>query len=61
MEGASVTISTITGYATDALTWLLESATSVFEFITSNPLAMLYVGIGLAFVGFAVVKRVVGR
>ena len=56
-----MTISTITGYATDALTWLLESATSVFEFMTSNPLAMLYVGIGLAFVGFAVVKRVIGR
>lgn len=57
----NVTISTITGYATDVLTWLLSSATSIFNFMVENPLVMLYVGIGLAFVGFKVVGRVIHR
>ena len=57
----NVTISTITGYATDVLTWLLSSATSIFNFMVENPLIMLYIGIGLAFVGFKVVGRVIHR
>lgn len=60
MEG-SVTISTITGQATEVLTWLLNSATKCFEFITSNPLAMLFILISIAFVGFKVVGRVIHR
>lgn len=60
MEGA-ITISSITEMATSVLTWLLQSATSIFTFMTENPLVMVYVGIGLAFVGFKVVGRVIHR
>lgn len=57
----NVTISSITGQATEILSWLLSSATSIFNFMVENPLIMLYIGIGLAFVGFKVVGRVIHR
>ena len=60
MEG-SVTISSITEMATSVLTWMLSSATSIFNFMASNPLVMVFVGISLAFVGFKVVGRVIHR
>lgn len=51
----------ITTAATSVLEWLLSSATSIYEFIIGNPLALLYIGVGLAFVGFSVVRRVIHR
>lgn len=51
----------ITTAATSVLTWLISSATSIYEFMIANPLCLLYIGIGLAFVGFAVVHRVIHR
>ena len=60
-EAATVTVSTITENATSILTWLLSAATKIFEFMVSNPLVMVFVGISLAFVGFKVVGRVIHR
>lgn len=60
MDGG-VTIATITEQATSVLTWLLSAATKCFEFITANPLAMLFILISIAFVGFKVVGRVIHR
>ena len=51
----------ITEAATSALTWLISAATTIYEFLISNPLALLYIGISLAFVGFSVLRRVIHR
>lgn len=54
-------MSAITSAATSVLTWLISAATSIYEFLISNPLALLYIGISLAFVGFSVLRRVIHR
>lgn len=51
----------ITEAATSVLTWLLTAAQSIYEFMIGNPLCLLYIGVGLAFVGFAVIRRVIHR
>jgi len=51
----------ITEAATSVLTWLISAATTIYEFLISNPLALLYIGISLAFVGFSVLRRVINR
>lgn len=51
----------ITEAATSVLTWLLSAAQSIYTFIIGNPLALLYIGISLAFVGFNVLRRVIHR
>ena len=54
-------ITSITTVATSVLTWLLSAATSIYNFMVENPLCLLYIGIGLAFVGFSVIRRVIHR
>ena len=51
----------ITTAATSVLTWLLSAATSIYEFMIGNPLCLLYISIGLAFVGFSVISRAIHR
>ena len=51
----------ITDAGTAALTWLISAATSIYTFLIANPLALLYIGISLAFVGFSVLRRVIHR
>lgn len=51
----------ITSAATSVLTWLISAATTIYEFLIGNPLALLYIGISLAFVGFSVLRRVIHR
>lgn len=51
----------ITTAATSVLTWLLSAASSIYDFLIANPLALLYIGISLAFVGFNVLRRVIHR
>ena len=60
-ESVAAGMSTITEAATSALTWLISAATTIYNFLISNPLALLYIGIGLAFVGFSVLGRVIHR
>lgn len=48
----------LTSTATDVLTWLLSAATKVYEFMIANPLCLLYIGISLAFIAIAVIRRV---
>lgn len=60
-QTATVTVSTLTETGTTILTWLLSSATKIFDFMVSNPLVMVFIGISLAFVGFKVVGRVIHR
>lgn len=52
---------TITSAATSVLTWLISAAQTIYEFLISNPLALLYIGISLSFVGFSVLRRVIHR
>ncbi len=54
-------MSAITSAATSVLTWLISAATSIYEFLIANPLALIYIGISLAFVGFNVLSRVIHR
>lgn len=63
MEGAAstVTVTSLTETATSILTWLLSAATKICDFMLSNPLVMVFIGISLAFVGFRVVARVIHR
>ena len=60
VEG-TVTISSITEMATSVLSWMLSSATTIFDFMVANPLVMVFVCISLAFVGFKVIGRVIHR
>lgn len=60
-QTAKVTVATLTETGTTILTWLLSSATKIFDFMVSNPLVMVFIGISLAFVGFKVVGRVIHR
>ena len=61
MEGTEVSLSSLTTSATTVLTWLISAATSIINFMLANPLVMLYICVGLAFVGFSVVRRVIHR
>ena len=54
-------MSAITSAATSVLTWLISAAQTIYEFLIANPLALLYIGISLAFVGFSVLRRVIHR
>ena len=54
-------MSEITTAASSVLTWLISAATSIYTFLINNPLALLYIGISLAFVGFSVLRRVIHR
>ena len=60
-ESVAAGMSTITEAATSVLTWLISAATTIYNFLISNPLALLYIGISLAFVGFSVLRRVIHR
>ena len=55
---AASTLSGLTSTATEVLTWLLSGATKVYEFMIANPLCLLYIGISLAFIAIAVIRRV---
>lgn len=61
MEGTEVSLSSLTTSATTVLTWLISAATSIINFMLANPLVMLYICVGLAYVGFSVVRRVIHR
>lgn len=61
METVAADMTAITSAATSALTWLISAAQTIYEFLISNPLALLYIGISLAFVGFSVLRRVIHR
>ena len=61
MEKIAASMTAITEAGTSALTWLISAATTIYEFLISNPLALLYIGISLAFVGFSVLRRVIHR
>ena len=54
-------MSAITSAATSCLTWLLSAASSIYDFLIANPLALIYIGISLAFVGFNILRRVIHR
>lgn len=61
MENVADGMTAITSAATSVLTWLISAAQTIYEFLISNPLALLYIGISLAFVGFSVLRRVIHR
>lgn len=61
MENVAAGMTAITEAATSVLTWLISAAQTIYEFLISNPLALLYIGISLAFVGFSVLRRVIHR
>lgn len=61
MENVAAGMTAITEAATSALTWLLSAAQTIYEFLISNPLALLYIGISLSFVGFSILRRFIHR
>ena len=60
-ETLDASMTAITQAGTSALTWLISAAQTIYEFLISNPLALLYIGISLAFVGFSVLRKVIHR
>ena len=60
-ESIAASMTAITEAGTSALTWLISAAGTIYNFLISNPLALLYIGISLAFVGFSVLRRVIHR
>ena len=61
MENVAAGMTAITEAATSVLTWLISAAQTIYEFLISNPLALLYICISLAFVGFSILRRVIHR
>lgn len=60
-ETSTTTIQSLLSSATSVLTWLIDSAKSIIDFMLANPLVMVFIAISLAFVGFRVVSRVIHR
>lgn len=59
MEGAASTLATILSDVSSVVTSALQWAASVVNFITSNPIVMIFVLIPLVGLGIGMVKRMI--
>jgi len=59
MENVTTSVESITSVGTAVLTWFLEMATKIFEFVVSNPVALIYLVIGLILVGIGIYRRII--
>ena len=59
MENVTTSVESITSVGTSVLTWFLEMATKIFEFVVSNPVALIYLVIGLILVGIGIYRRII--
>ena len=58
MESAATSSMTgILGIATEVLTWFISSATAVLNFMTSNPIILLFVIVALIFMVVGLVRK----
>lgn len=58
MENAATSsMSGILGIATEVLTWFIQSATAVLNFMTSNPIILLFVIVALIFMVVGLVRK----
>lgn len=58
-ETITTSVSSITEVGTAVLTWFLEMATKIFEFVVSNPVALIYLVVGLILVAIGIYRRIV--
>ena len=58
-QTVTASVSSITEVGTAVLTWFLEMATKIFEFVVSNPVALIYLVIGLILVGIGIYRRII--
>ena len=59
LTGVADDITAITTVATQVLSWFITTATSIFNFIIGNPLALMFLSISLIFVAYKILKRFV--
>ena len=59
METVTTSIESITTTGTAVLEWFLECATKIFNFVVQNPVALIYLVIGLILVGIGIYRRVI--
>lgn len=59
MENVTTSVESITSVGTAVLTWFLEMATKIFEFVVSNPVSLIYLVIGLILVGIGIYRRII--
>ena len=59
METVTTSVESITSVGTAVLEWFLEMATKIFNFVVQNPVALIYLVIGLLLVGIGVYRRII--
>lgn len=59
METVTTSVESITTVGTAVLEWFLEMATKIFNFVVQNPVALIYLVIGLILVGIGIYRRVI--
>ena len=52
-------ITSITTTGTQVLSWFLTTASSIFDFIIGNPVALMFLTISLIFVAYKILNRFV--
>lgn len=58
MEGATASsMGGVLEIATQVLTWMLTSAVSILNFMTSNPIILLFVIVALVFIAVGLVRK----
>lgn len=57
MENATSSVTGILGIATEVLQWFITSATAVINFMTSNPIILLFVIVALIFMVVGLVRK----
>lgn len=58
-ETITASVSSITEVGTAVLTWFLEMATKIFNFVVQNPVALIYLVVGLILVAIGIYRRIV--
>lgn len=59
MENVTTSVESITEVGTSLLTWFLDMATKIFNFVVANPICLIYLVIGLILVGIGIYRRII--
>ena len=57
LEATTSSMSGVLEIATEVLTWMLTSAGSILNFMTSNPIILLFVIVALVFIAVGLVRK----
>lgn len=59
-SGGAADISTFTGFATDILTWMISTFSSILNFMLANPICFVGLIVGLIVTVIGTLRHVIG-